>query len=100
MSLHVETDDLTLVPLELLEEPESFFRAGPDANLPVERDHEPTLPVLERLGPPPFRRSNFPLLGFLATVYEHVASHVRLTPCSQLGNSKDRESTSGKTTAG
>jgi hypothetical protein len=33
-------------------------------------------PALERLGPSPFPRSGFPFLGFLATVYDHVASHV------------------------
>jgi len=32
-------------------------------------------PALERLGPSPFPRSRFPFLGFLATVYDHVASH-------------------------
>ena len=34
-------------------------------------------PVLERLGPSPFPRSGFPLLGFLATVYDHVADYAR-----------------------
>jgi hypothetical protein len=33
-------------------------------------------PALERLGPSPFPKSGFPFLGFLATVYDHVASHV------------------------
>ncbi|MCP4590293.1 MAG: hypothetical protein GY842_06095 [bacterium] len=30
-------------------------------------------PTLERLVPSPFPRSGFPLIGFLATVYDHVA---------------------------
>ena len=34
-------------------------------------------PVLERLGASPFPRSGFPLLGILATLYEHVAEHTR-----------------------
>lgn len=29
--------------------------------------------TLERLGPAPFRKTGFPLLGFLATVYDHVS---------------------------
>ena len=32
--------------------------------------------VLEQLGPPPFRKSSFPVIGFLASLYEHVAAHV------------------------
>lgn len=40
----------------------------------------PALPAdvpsaLERLGPSPFPKSGFPFLGFLATVYDHVATH-------------------------
>src|SRR5688500_1923043 len=32
--------------------------------------------VLEQLGPPPFRKTAFPMMGFLASMYEHVAAHV------------------------
>ena len=32
--------------------------------------------ILEQLGPPPFRKSSFPVIGFLASLYEHVAAHV------------------------
>ncbi|MCG8405260.1 MAG: hypothetical protein MI923_08700 [Phycisphaerales bacterium] len=39
-----------------------------------------TTPALKRLGPPPFVRSRFPLMGFLATVYEHITTHVRDHP--------------------
>ena len=31
-------------------------------------------PALERLGPSPFPKSKFPFLGFLATIYDHVAA--------------------------
>jgi len=31
--------------------------------------------ALEALGPPPFEKSGFPLIGLLATVYDHVAEH-------------------------
>jgi len=37
----------------------------PEDNLPC---------ALEKLGPSPFARSRFPFLGFLATVYDHIAS--------------------------
>ena len=30
------------------------------------------VPVLQKLSSPPFPRSGFPLLGILASVYEHV----------------------------
>ena len=44
-------------------------------------EESPTLPpdapsALARLGPSPFPKSGFPFLGFLDTVYEHVAGHV------------------------
>ena len=57
-------------------DPSSFYRAGPDAELllavpPGEASH-----VLEQLGPPPFRKTNFPIMGFLASLYEHVAEQV------------------------
>ncbi len=55
-------------------EEEQFWRPSeelPEApNLP-----EGTLSVLERLGPSPFPKSGFPFLGFLATVYDHIAAH-------------------------
>ncbi|MDB5321722.1 MAG: hypothetical protein JWN40_3353 [Phycisphaerales bacterium] len=39
--------------------------------------------VLERLGPTPFAKSGFPFLGFLATVYDHVAGHCQPEPGPQ-----------------
>lgn len=35
------------------------------------------IPVLQRLASPPFPRGKFPLLGILASVYEHVQTTVR-----------------------
>jgi hypothetical protein len=32
------------------------------------------VPVLQKLASPPFPRSGFPLLGILASVYEHVVT--------------------------
>ena len=62
-------------PPELTSDPEAFFRAGPDVDLlmsvppPSDQKH-----ILEQLGPPPFRKTAFPMMGFLASVYEHVAA--------------------------
>jgi hypothetical protein len=58
-------------------EPEIFFRAGPDVDLLISiAPPEAPKHVLEQLGPPPFRKTAFPMMGFLASVYEHVAAHV------------------------
>ena len=32
--------------------------------------------VLEQLGAAPFRKGSFPVIGFLSSLYEHVAAHV------------------------
>ena len=56
-------------------DPEAFFRAGPDVDVLELGGDAPS--VLERLGPSPFPKSKFPFLGFLATVYDHVATHAR-----------------------
>lgn len=69
-------DTATKPATDLPTDPEAFFRAGADAELldaiaPSDAKH-----VLEELGPPPFRKTAFPLMGFLASFYEHVAAHV------------------------
>ena len=55
---------------------DAFFRAGPDidALTPPSPDAPP---ALSRLGAAPFPKGKFPFLGFLATVYEHVAAHAQ-----------------------
>ena len=64
-------------PAHLPADPDTFFRAGPDVDLltvvppPAQEQH-----VLEQLGPPPFRKTSFPMMGFLASVYEHVAAQL------------------------
>jgi hypothetical protein len=56
---------------------ESFWH--PTAPIPDAPSLPPDAPsVLERLGPTPFAKSGFPFLGFLATVYDHVASHCQV----------------------
>jgi hypothetical protein len=67
----------------------------PDANDPFWHPTEPladapSLPAstpsaLERLGPSPFPKSGFPFLGFLATVYDHIATHVGGAPAHESG---------------
>jgi hypothetical protein len=54
----------------------AFFRAGADIELLTVMPTEPAKHVLEQLGPPPFRKTSFPMMGFLASFYEHVAAHV------------------------
>jgi hypothetical protein len=64
-------------PPDLPTDPDAFFRAGPDVDLltvvppPTQGQH-----ILEQLGPPPFRKTSFPMMGFLASVYEHVAAQM------------------------
>ena len=61
----------------MTESEESFWQPTaaitPPPPLPAE-----TPSALERLGPTPFAKSGFPFLGFLATVYDHVASHCQV----------------------
>ena len=61
-------------PIDLPTDPRAFWgdpttleqlASYPEADLPS---------VLERLGPLPLPRTGFPLIGFLATVYDHVAA--------------------------
>ena len=70
-----ESDQLQPPP-HLPADPTAFFRAGADIELLTVMPAEPTRHVLEQLGPPPFRKTSFPMMGFLATFYEHVAVHV------------------------
>jgi hypothetical protein len=66
-------------------EDESFWQ--PAEPLPEAPELPPgTLSVLERLGPSPFPKSGFPFLGFLATVYDHIAAHCQ-PPAKDAGAS-------------
>ena len=53
-----------------------FWHAGPDARALQGLSVSPD-PALHRLGDSPFTRSRFPILGFLETVYEQVATHAQ-----------------------
>jgi|CXWL01.1.fsa_nt_gi hypothetical protein len=62
-------------PVDLPSDPQQFWHVG----RPWETILPPTQldahPALKRLGPLPFPRTGFPLMGFLATLYEHVSTH-------------------------
>ncbi len=54
-----------------------FWESDPEFE-PVEIRLEPSerpLALLEKLGPSPFERGGFPLIGFLATTYEKVGRY-------------------------
>ena len=66
--------DKAISPEELPVDAAAFWRSPPVQPRPEARE----LPsALERLGPSPFPKSRFPFLGFLATVYDQVATSVR-----------------------
>ena len=60
---------------------DNFYRAGTDIAVLDEPqrapDAEPPPSALQKLGAPPFPKSKFPFLGFLASVYDHVSSHAK-----------------------
>jgi hypothetical protein len=62
---------------ELSQSAESFFVAGGDIESIDLTPEMPSKHVLEQLGSPPFAKMTFPMMGFLATVYEHVAGQVK-----------------------
>jgi len=52
-----------------------FWSAHPDFDAQADAPRRQTPAALERLGPPPFSKTRFPFIGFLATIYDHVAGH-------------------------
>ena len=62
------------------DDPRAFWSAAADFDEVELPAHQATGPTLERLVPSPFPRSGFPLIGFLATVYDHVADFARAFP--------------------
>jgi hypothetical protein len=58
-------------------DPRTFWSAAGDLEALKPPVRGESVPTLERLGPSPFPRSGFPLIGFLATVYDHVAAFAR-----------------------
>jgi hypothetical protein len=60
-------------PDDLPADPASFYAAGTDLTNLLQPPAVETKPALTRLGPPPFPRGGFPLLGFLSTLYDHLS---------------------------
>lgn len=60
---------------KLPNDPATFWNGRTDlAELPPFPESDAT-PVLKKLGPLPFPRGSFPIVGFLATLYDHVSTH-------------------------
>ena len=62
-------------------DPREFWRAGPGIEA-LDGEADPASggeaeSALQKLGAAPFPKGKFPFLGFLATVYDHVATHAR-----------------------
>ena len=56
---------------------DGFWRTGPEFDSltsPLDPPENP-LAILEQLGPSPFERGGFPLIGFLATTYDKVSRY-------------------------
>lgn len=64
-------------PADLPRVPRLFWSAHPDFAKLAELPAADVPDVLERLGPPPFPKTGFPFIGFLATIYDHVAGHAQ-----------------------
>jgi hypothetical protein len=83
---HQETDSPTPLRLAPTIYPDSppledvvdrFWETGPefdDITINVEPPERP-LALLEQLGPSPFERGGFPVIGFLATTYDKVSRY-------------------------
>ena len=54
-----------------------FWKSGPEFESVQVRiePHQTPLELLEQLGPAPFERGRFPLIGFLATTYDKVSRY-------------------------
>ncbi len=65
-----------------------FWQAGPELERVIVRIDAPERPLalLEQLGPSPFPRGGFPLIGFLATTYDKVGRYAqeRADDCDPL----------------
>ena len=58
---------------------ERFWETGPQfesVRIRIEPPEKP-LALLEQLGPSPFKRGKFPVIGFLATTYDKVSRYAQ-----------------------
>lgn len=67
-------------PADLPRVPRLFWAPHPDFADLERFTPGPAGKVLDALGPPPFPKTGFPFIGFLATVYDHVAAHAGPPP--------------------
>ena len=82
-SAHEHPPSLKIVPTiyptspPLEEVLDGFWRTGPKFESLTSRLVPPEKPlaILEQLGPSPFERGGFPLIGFLATTYDKVSRY-------------------------
>ena len=82
-SAHEHPPSLKIVPTiyptspPLEEVLDGFWRTGPEFDSLTSRHVPPEKPlaILEQLGPSPFERGGFPLIGFLATTYDKVSRY-------------------------
>lgn len=65
-------------------DPQAFWSVGPEFEALAHQLPPRGPEVLELLGPPTFPRTGFPFIGFLATVYDHVAEHVGRRAAGEL----------------
>ncbi len=56
-------------------DPMRFWRASQELSAFESFPEKDRTPALKTLGPLPFPRGGFPVMGFLATLYEHVARY-------------------------
>jgi hypothetical protein len=79
-------DDATKQPpAHLPIDPRHFYAAPLGAeSMPLIAQAEPQH-VLEQLGPAPFRKGSFPVIGFLSSLYEDVAAHVSAQSAPHAG---------------
>jgi len=69
-----DTGNRKRAPADLPYDPMAFWSVSADFELLGEAPAAPVPAVLERLGPAPFPKSGFPFMGFMATIYDHVAT--------------------------
>lgn len=67
--------DSSLAPPNLPSHPVAFWNSPADLAALQPPPTTDAAPVLKKLGPLPFPKGSFPVMGFLATLYEHVSTH-------------------------
>ncbi len=66
-----------VAPKGLPVDPNQYWRSSPNPAALLPPTDVDQIPTLQRLGPVPFSGSGFPLMGFLATLFDHIAAYAR-----------------------